>query len=205
MPLRCYLFCCSWPTTHRSAVFSLFVSFSTFSAQFEIGVFVIFPDKRTSLWIPGMGIGRGASTPWILKVTEKKVVFLVSSGKNKISPLLPPPGKNPSDAHDTRLSNFPSRRSILHQSQSWSKTGLSLNHENGRFEAIVKNALWISVLVTGVITSSFADNCAQVLYKHKARDARIKRTNLCVLCASVCNYMCCACVSPDPASAFILV
>jgi len=29
----------------------------------------------------------------------KKVVFLISSGKNQISPLLAPPGKNPSDAH----------------------------------------------------------------------------------------------------------
>jgi len=46
-----------------------------------------------------------------LKNLAKKVVFLISSGKNQISPLLAPnknfgkisqcpPGKNPSDAHD---------------------------------------------------------------------------------------------------------
>jgi len=56
-----------------------------------------------------MGVGRGALAPsWILKFLAKKVVFLVSSGKNQISPLLAPPGKieeknpspgkNPSDA-----------------------------------------------------------------------------------------------------------
>ena len=53
--------------------------------------------------------GRGASAPhWILKFSAKKVVFLVLRGKNQISPLLrpswknplvPPLGKNPSDAH----------------------------------------------------------------------------------------------------------
>jgi len=56
---------------------------------------------------------RGAAwPPWILKISAKKVVFLVSRGKNQISPLLapprktlekspsaPPPWKNYSDAH----------------------------------------------------------------------------------------------------------
>ena len=50
----------------------------------------------------------GQGPPWILKFSAKKVVFLVSSGKNQISPLLTPlekspsalpPEKNPSDAH----------------------------------------------------------------------------------------------------------
>jgi len=35
----------------------------------------------------GMG-GRGALAPWIFKFSVKKVVFLVLSGKNQISPLL---------------------------------------------------------------------------------------------------------------------
>jgi len=39
--------------------------------------------------------GRGALTHWILKVSEKNVVFLVSSGKNEISPLLANFGKIP--------------------------------------------------------------------------------------------------------------
>jgi len=43
-----------------------------------------------------MGVGRGKQgglwlSPWILKFSAKKVVFLVSSGKNQISPLLDPP------------------------------------------------------------------------------------------------------------------
>ena len=42
-----------------------------------------------------MGVGRGLAggtlpPPWIFKCLPKKVVFLVSSGKNQISPLLPP-------------------------------------------------------------------------------------------------------------------
>jgi len=44
-----------------------------------------------------MGVGRegrGAFPPWTLKVLEKKVVFLVFSGKKQISPLLASPGKN---------------------------------------------------------------------------------------------------------------
>jgi len=32
----------------------------------------------------------GPCLPWILKFSAKKVVFLVSSGKNQISPLLAP-------------------------------------------------------------------------------------------------------------------
>ena len=36
---------------------------------------------------------KGDKVPWILKLSPKKVVFLVSSGK-KISPLLSPPRKN---------------------------------------------------------------------------------------------------------------
>jgi len=58
-----------------------------------------------------MDFGRGARGPRILKILAKKIVFLVSSGKNQIlprlaplrkifeNPLVPPPGKNPSDAH----------------------------------------------------------------------------------------------------------
>jgi len=56
-----------------------------------------------------MGVGRGAwegqGTPWILKISEKKVVLLVSRGKKQISQFPPPrkilrksfsspPGKN---------------------------------------------------------------------------------------------------------------
>jgi len=40
-----------------------------------------------------MGVGRGgqrALSPWILKISAKKVVFLVSSGKKQISLLLAP-------------------------------------------------------------------------------------------------------------------
>jgi len=56
--------------------------------------------------------GRGSRNPWILKLSVKKVVFVVSSGKKinfttfgppleKIwkNPLVVPPGKNPSDTH----------------------------------------------------------------------------------------------------------
>jgi len=35
----------------------------------------------------------GHSPPEILKFSEKNGVFLVSSGKNQVSPLLAPPGK----------------------------------------------------------------------------------------------------------------
>jgi len=35
-----------------------------------------------------MGVGRGETRPpWILKISAKRVVFLVSSGKKQISPL----------------------------------------------------------------------------------------------------------------------
>jgi len=34
--------------------------------------------------------GRGHCSPWILKTLEKKVVFLISSSKKQILPLLPP-------------------------------------------------------------------------------------------------------------------
>jgi len=37
-----------------------------------------------------MGVGRRALDPWILKISAKKVLFLVSSGKKQISPLLVP-------------------------------------------------------------------------------------------------------------------
>jgi len=40
-----------------------------------------------------MGVGRGKRG--ILKFSAKKVVFLVASGKNQISPLLATPGKIP--------------------------------------------------------------------------------------------------------------
>jgi len=43
-----------------------------------------------------MGVGsggRGGKIPWILNFQVKNVVFLVLSGKNKISPLFAPPGK----------------------------------------------------------------------------------------------------------------
>jgi len=42
-----------------------------------------------------MGVGRGAREGldplWILKILAKRVVFLVSSGKKQVSPLLVPP------------------------------------------------------------------------------------------------------------------
>jgi len=42
-----------------------------------------------------MGVGReDRRATWILKISEKKVVFLVSSSKKQISPLLAPPWKN---------------------------------------------------------------------------------------------------------------
>jgi len=44
--------------------------------------------------------GRGGLSPWILKFSTKKVVFLVVRGKNQNSPLLVPLGKN--------LEKFPS-------------------------------------------------------------------------------------------------
>jgi len=66
----------------------------------------------------GIGVGReaGSLSSWILKISAKKVVFLISSGKKQISPLLAPtpgknlkksprahhPGKNPYDAHGSR-------------------------------------------------------------------------------------------------------
>jgi len=37
-----------------------------------------------------MGIRKGAKAPWILKLLAKKVVLLVSSGKNQMSPFLAP-------------------------------------------------------------------------------------------------------------------
>jgi len=47
-----------------------------------------------ALGIPmSMGVGRrgrGALSPLVLKISEKKFVFLVSSGKKQISPLLTP-------------------------------------------------------------------------------------------------------------------
>jgi len=39
------------------------------------------------------GRDRGPASPWILKSSAKKVVLLVLSEKNQISPLLAPPGK----------------------------------------------------------------------------------------------------------------
>jgi len=40
-------------------------------------------------WASEGGEG-GPSAPWILKISAKNVVFLVSSGKKQISPLLKP-------------------------------------------------------------------------------------------------------------------
>jgi len=38
-----------------------------------------------------MGVGRGdLATPWILKISSKKVIFLISSGKKQITLLLSP-------------------------------------------------------------------------------------------------------------------
>jgi len=41
-----------------------------------------------------MGFGRGGRgeprPPWVFKISAKKIVFLVPSGKKQISPLLPP-------------------------------------------------------------------------------------------------------------------
>jgi len=58
---------------------------------------VTFPPRNFSLVAPlfgmnfflhtNMGVGGGAR---ILKISAKKAVFLVSSGKKQISPLLPP-------------------------------------------------------------------------------------------------------------------
>jgi len=58
--------------------------------------------------------GGGLAPPWILKISEKKLVFLISRRKKQILPIfallgkilekppVSPPGKNPSDAcgHD---------------------------------------------------------------------------------------------------------
>ena len=49
-----------------------------------------FMALRTGYCYVCMGVGRG---DWILKFSAKKVVFLVLSGNNKISPLFAPPGK----------------------------------------------------------------------------------------------------------------
>jgi len=50
------------------------------------------------MFVLSMGVGRGGrGRPWpprILKLLAKKVVFSISRGKNQISPLLAPPGKN---------------------------------------------------------------------------------------------------------------
>jgi len=78
--------------------------------------------SSVGIWIQQqhMGVGRGAEGPClprILKISAIKVVFLVSSGKKQISPLLVPsgkilgnspggpPGKNPSDAHAATLND----------------------------------------------------------------------------------------------------
>ena len=47
-----------------------------------------------------MGVGRRNIGPLDFQIFSKKGCFLVVSGKKQISPLLPPPGKNLSDAHD---------------------------------------------------------------------------------------------------------
>jgi len=55
-----------------------------------------FVTKAQNTTYNTMGAGRGGGgfpSPWILKISAKKVVFLVSSGK-KISPLLASPWKN---------------------------------------------------------------------------------------------------------------
>jgi len=64
---------------------------------------------------------RGVLAPLYFEIPQqKKVVFLISSGKNQIylllapldkfkkNPLMPPPGKNPSDAHGCHNSLFAS-------------------------------------------------------------------------------------------------
>ena len=67
-----------------------------------------------------MGVSEGGSRdPWILKIPAKKILFLISSGKKQISPLLPPPfekfwknalipppEKNPSDDHVIEYSSL---------------------------------------------------------------------------------------------------
>jgi len=64
-------------------------------------------------WASEGGAWGPNAPPGILKLLAKNVVFLVFSGKKQVSLLLPPPrkilenplvappGKNPSDAHDT--------------------------------------------------------------------------------------------------------
>jgi len=47
--------------------------------------------KHTTMGV-GRG-GRGSWPPWILKYSAEMVVFLVSSGKNQVSPLLATPWK----------------------------------------------------------------------------------------------------------------
>ena len=49
-----------------------------------------------NIWRPWASDGEhgGALTPWILKISAKKVVFLISSGKKQIPPLLTPPWRN---------------------------------------------------------------------------------------------------------------
>jgi len=53
----------------------------------------------TTTHIQWASAGRGQISRWILKFSAKKVIFLVSRGKNQLLPLSPPPGKNPSEAH----------------------------------------------------------------------------------------------------------
>jgi len=53
----------------------------------EILLMAWFLAYASTPWALEGGQGR-PWTPWILKISAKKVVFLVSSGKNQISPLL---------------------------------------------------------------------------------------------------------------------
>jgi len=85
-------------TTNKSAGHSKYIAFRDGSQMFV-----------TPTWASEGG--QGFHSPWILKISAKKVLFLISSGKKQISPLLAtpsqnfgkkhvPPGKNPSDAHE---------------------------------------------------------------------------------------------------------
>jgi len=71
---------------------------------------------KKARYLEFMGVRRGGKAPWLLKISAKNIVFLVSGGKKLSSPLLAPPrkfwkqtqlvplGKNSYDAHARALS-----------------------------------------------------------------------------------------------------
>ena len=115
MPKRDTCYCEELHLTHRCRV--LVAHFPHSDVLHSLRFFV----HSFYTWNGCMGVGRGGAErslpPWILKILAKKVVFLVSSGKKQMLPLLAPPRKileknpsgspwkNPSDAHVHRPSS----------------------------------------------------------------------------------------------------